>query len=138
MTKTRIDKVKELLAVCRECDLDGLELLEKYTPRELSHIYNGIGPESFPDWLREAVDALHPSLEAVALIHDVEWSQPDKTKERFDGSNERFKENGYKVAKHNYGWWNPMRYIVMNQARRFGNYCSLFGESAFRAGKETP
>ena len=35
------------------------------------------------------------------------------------------------VAKANYSWWNPLRYIVMNQARRFGNLCQLFGWSAW-------
>ena len=41
------------------------------------------------------------------------------------------KANGYKVAEAEFGWYNPRRYIVMNQARRFGNICQLFGWKAW-------
>lgn len=67
----------------------------------------------------------------VALIHDVEWHESDKSKERFAESNARFKANGYKVAESEFGWYNPRRYVVMNQARRFGNICQLFGWGAW-------
>ena len=79
----------------------------------------------------DAISALHPSLAAVAFIHDIEWHESDQSKEKFAASNERFKRNGYAAAKAEYGWWNPLRYIVMNQARRFGNVCQLFGWSAW-------
>lgn len=42
-------------------------------------------------------------------------------------TNDRFKRNGYKTAKAEFGWYNPRRYIVMNQARRFGNICQIAG-----------
>ena len=54
----------------------------------------------------------------------------------FAGSNERFKSNGRRAAKAAFGWWNPRRYIVMNQARRFGNCCQLFGWKAWLAPSE--
>ena len=38
-------------------------------------------------------------LAVVALIHDVEWHESDLSREKFTESNERFKQNGYKVAK---------------------------------------
>ena len=71
-----IEKIKELKAVCAECGLDDDGLLAKYTDEELAATHNGIGPEAFPAWLRSVIDALHPSLEAVALIHDVERDEP--------------------------------------------------------------
>ena len=43
--------------------------------RELFSIYNGIGPDSFPEWLRGLVSALHPSLAVAAFIHDIEVRQ---------------------------------------------------------------
>ena len=48
-------------------------------------------------------------------------------------SNKRFKRNGYKVASAEYAWYNPRRYVVMNQARRFGNICQCFGWAAWMA-----
>ncbi len=61
------------------------------------------------------------------VIDDIEWHESDKSKEKFAESNDRFKKNGYKAAKAQFGWYNPRRYIVMNQARRFGNYCQYLG-----------
>ena len=67
----------------------------------------------------------------MAFIHDIEWHESDGSKEKFTESNNRFKTNGCTVAKANYSWWNPLRYIVMNHARRFGNICQLFGWAAW-------
>ena len=116
----RLKEIKELKALAEELQLENREIIRKYKITELAGIYNGIGPDSFPEWLRGLVSALHPSLAVVAFIHDIEWHESDGSKEKFTESNNRFKTNGYTVAKANYSWWNPLRYIVMNHARRFG------------------
>ena len=120
----RLKEIKELKALAEELQLENREIIRKYKITELASIYNGIGPDSFPEWLRGLVSTLHPSLAVVAFIHDIEWHESDGSKEKFTESNNRFKTNGYMVAKANYSWWNPLRYIVMNHARRFGNICS--------------
>ena len=125
--------VKRLRALCEEYELEGREILEKFTNAELQSVYNGIGPESFPEWLRGFVNVLHPTLEPVAFIHDAEWALSDGTEESFSASNARFKRNGYKAAKAEFGWWRPRRYVVMNHARRFGNICQAFGWNAWMA-----
>ena len=127
----RLKELKLLKEKAEELQLGNFEILRKYTLTELSAIYNGIGPDSFPEWLRKCISVLHPSLAVVALIHDVEWHESDKSKEKFAESNARFKQNGYKVAKAEFGWYNPRRYVVMNQARRFGNICQIFGWNAW-------
>lgn len=127
----RLKEVKELKALAEELQLENREIIRKYKITELASIYNGIGPDSFPEWLRGLVSALHPSLAVVAFIHGIEWHESDGSKEKFTESNNRFKTNGYMVAKANYSWWNPLRYIVMNHARRFGNICQLFGWAAW-------
>ena len=125
--------VKRLKELCEKYQLEGREILDTFTNAELQSVFNGIGPEAFPDWLRAVLDFIHPSLEPVAFIHDAEWERSDGTEESFKASNERFKRNGYKVAKAEFGWWRPRRYIVMNHARRFGNICQAFGWGAWRA-----
>ncbi len=127
----RLKEIKELKRQAEEFQLENREILGKYTMTELCSIYNGIGPDAFPEWLRNTISALHPSLAVVAFVHDVEWHESDDSKEKFAESNDRFKRNGYAVAKAEYGWYNPLRYVVMNQARRFGNVCQLFGWSAW-------
>ena len=126
-----LQEIKSLCALAEECGLENREILGKYKNTELASIFNGIGPDAFPDWLRNTITALHPSLAVVAFIHDVEWHESDQSEEKFTESNERFKTNGYAVAKHKFGWYDPRRYIVMNQARRFGNICQTFGWSAW-------
>ena len=127
----RLKEIRELKRTAEEFQLENREIIGKYTMAELCSIYNGIGPGSFPDWLRNVISMLHPSLAVVAFVHDVEWHESDGSREKFTESNGRFKRNGYLVAKAKYGWYNPLRYIVMNQARRFGNTCELFGWEAW-------
>ena len=98
----RLKEIKELKALAEELQLENREIIRKYKITELASIYNGIGPDSFPEWLRGLVSALHPSLAVVAFIHDIEWHESDGSKEKFTESNNRFKTNGYTVAKANY------------------------------------
>ena len=128
-----LKEVKRLKALCNEYELEGREIFDTFTNTELASVFNGIGPESFPDWLRAVLDYIHPSLAPVAFIHDAEWSRSDGTKESFTASNERFKRNGYKVAKAEFSWWRPRRYLVMNDARRFGNICQTLGWNGWLA-----
>ena len=127
----RLKEIKKLRAKAESLKLENAEILRKYNMQQLCAIYNGIGPDAFPDWLRDAISALHPSLAVVALIHDVEWHESDLSKETFAESNARFKRNGYTAAKAEYAWYDPRRYIVMNQARRFGNICQALGWAAW-------
>lgn len=125
--------VKRLKYLCEKYELEGREILDRFTNAQLQRVYNGIGPESFPSWVRGLINFLHPTLEPAAFIHDAEWALSDGTGASFTASNARFKRNGYKAAKAEFGWWRPRRYLVMNDARRYGNYCQLFGWSAWRA-----
>lgn len=124
---SNVKEVRKLLALTEEYKLEGREILNKYKPKQLANIYNGIGPDSFPEWLREVITDLHPSLAVVAFIHDVEWYESDGSQEKFAESNERFRRNGFKVAKVEYAWWNLMRYFVMFDARKFAWACQTFG-----------
>ena len=128
-----VDEVKRLKELCDEYGLEGREILSKYTDEELAAIFNGIGPDAFPQWLRSALDALHPSLAPVAFIHDVEWHESDGTEASFAESNARFRRNGCKVASAAFGWWRPRRYLVMWDAVKFARICQRFGWSAWLA-----
>ena len=128
-----IDEIRRLRKACEDMELENRELLAKYTDEQLSDMFNGIGPQGFPGWLRKALDALHPSLKPVAMIHDVEWSESDGRRETFDESNERFRRNGITVARESFGWWRPRRYKVMWDAVKFARICQTFGFGAFYA-----
>lgn len=128
-----LKEVKRLKELCEKYELEGRGVLDGFPNTKLASMYNGIGPEKFPGWLRAVLDFIHPSLAPVAFIHDVEWTLSDGTKESFTASNRRFKRNGSKVAKAEFAWYNPRRYAVINSARRFGNICQTFGWAAWMA-----
>lgn len=128
--------LKALKATANAAALEGVDRLNAVPLHKLQSIANGIGPEAFPEWLRSTIDALHPSLKPVALIHDLDWHENDGKDSTFKASNERFKTNGYKMAAYRYGWYDPRRYIVRRQTRRFYRMLSLFGGAAFKAAKK--
>lgn len=121
-----LDTLKELIFKARNLQLEHVEILDKYSITQVSKIYNGIGPDRFPDWLREIVTASADLFEPAALIHDVEYHEGG-TREQFTAANDRFKQNCYTLVKDRYGWYDPRRYLWLNKARRWGNYCQLFG-----------
>ena len=133
-----IDTIMELYYRALELHLENIEILERYSFEDLAKIYNGIGPDSFPEWLRKVISSLHPSLAPAALIHDVEWHESDRTRDSFTESNARFKRNGKSIAKQSFFILNPRRWIVWNQSRRFGNYCELFGWTVWSSPCECP
>ena len=126
-----LKEVKRLKELCEKYELEGRGVLKGYRNVQLASMYNGIGPEKFPAWLRAVLDALHPSLAPVAFIHDIEWSLSDGTRQSFAASNKRFKRNGVKIAKASFGWWRPRRYIVMWHAWKFARICQRFGWAAW-------
>ena len=113
-----LKEVKRVTELCEKYELEGRDVIKGYTNTQLGSMYNGIGPEKFPGWLRAVLDALHPSLAPVAFIHDIEWSLSDGTKASFTESNRRFKRNGYKVM------WD---------AAKFARVCLRFGWAAWMA-----
>ncbi len=121
-----LDTLKELIFKARNLQLEHVEILDKYSITQVSEIYNGIGPDRFPAIIRKALNKLHPTLQVVALIHDLEYHEGG-TREQFTESNDRFYRNGKTAAFAAYSWYDPRRYLVWNKARQFRNLCQLFG-----------
>lgn len=129
-----LEEVINLIVEAEALKLLGREVLRRFDEAKLRTIFNGIGPESFPQFLRGFLDFLHPSLAVVAFIHDVEWYLSDGTYASFTESNKRFRRNGFIVARKKYAWYRPRRYIVMWHAWKFARICQRFGWSAWMAG----
>ena len=128
--------ISDLRAIALAAELEGREILARYTDTELRLIYNRLGPDSFPAWLRNAISDLNRWAEPGALIHDADWKESDGTREGFDASNARLRRNLITLAKYLSGWADPRRYVCILRARRFAAYCQAFGYSAWRRDAE--
>jgi hypothetical protein len=93
---------------------------------------NGIGPDWFPEWLRRAIGALHPSLVPVAVNHDLNWAFADGSADAFHATNNAFRANGFKMARSRYGAFDPRRYWVMHKAAKFHRLLDEFGGLAYK------
>lgn len=122
-----LEEISSLRQKCIELKLEGREKLNKYTNEELQVICNGIGPAAFPYGVRSITTSLHPTLEPVAMIHDVDFEESDGLKSTFTAINDRYYTNGCIAAKAAYGWYNPVRYIVIAQSLRHAQLCQLCG-----------
>ena len=135
MKKCERETTAELIQKARELKLEGVEILDKFSPAEIGRIYNGIGPDRFPDWLRELVTESAGIFEPAAVIHDVEYENGGTWRD-FTEANGRFRRNCYRLVKAEYPWWSPLRYAWLNKARRWANYCQLFGWEGFHKKEE--
>ena len=127
--------IQELISKAYSLDLEGVHILDKYSVEEIGKIYNGIGPDRFPDWLRKIVTDSAGIFEPAAVIHDVEYHEGG-TREQFTESNDRFYRNGKTAAFAAYSWYDPRRYLVWNKARQFRNLCQLFGWDGWKKTEE--
>lgn len=134
--ESKAKHVRMLRELCEKYELDGRVVLDYYSDWDLAGIYNGLGSDGMPAWLREAATFLSPDLEPTALVHDVDYHRADGTREGFDAANKRFKVNGRRTAKKLFAWYDPRRYALMNRARRYGNYCQMFGWKAWKSPSE--
>lgn len=116
-----------------EANLEGKNFLTELPSSKIDSICNGIGPEWFPSPIRKLIDALHPSLIVVSMIHDIMYYFGDGTDADFRKANLIFKHNGYKMADFNYPWYSPSRYKVRFDAWKFGVICDKSGKIAYNS-----
>ncbi|MBQ9338388.1 MAG: hypothetical protein IJS14_13950 [Lentisphaeria bacterium] len=123
-------EIKKLIEKAIEGELEGTWFFQWYSPEELSVIYNGIGPDRFPEWLRALLTSCAKLFEPAALIHDLEYFLGG-TQADFTAANTRFHDNCKRLILREYPWWSPMRYILLSKARRWAGYCQQFGDKNY-------
>ncbi|MBO4512398.1 MAG: hypothetical protein J5746_06500 [Victivallales bacterium] len=121
----------ELREKAKRLNLKGMDLLECCSDSHLAAICNGIGPAWFPEILRDFITKLSPTLHWAADLHDLMYYFGDGTKEDFSRANQALAENGAILAKEAYAWYDPLRYLVMLEARRFAKLCERYGYTAY-------
>lgn len=102
----------------------------------LQRCYNGIGPDRWSSCFRRLTTYLLDFFEADALIHDYEYSLPEKNYWRFTLANIRFIGNAAMLAFVRYGdSGKAIRITLLGSL--LGLLCQLFGYGGYKEGSIT-
>lgn len=88
--------------------------------QRLQRICNGCGPESMPEWAREALTWVFRNYAAAHCIHDCDFELSDGTDVMFEEANISFEKNLLRIWEDRYGWtrWvNPVALWDRNKIR---------------------
>lgn len=69
-------------------------------PAQLVKICNGVGPASWPEFMRNKITMAYKCAQAAAAIHDFRYSQSDGTPEAQRAADREFLENGLAEIKY--------------------------------------
>ena len=97
----------------------------------LPDYYNGTGAEWMPEASRQTLDGICAPFAPAVLVHDVETSLSDGTRETFDSVNRHFLTNCQTCAKDAHPWWHWKRYALLIQARIMYDAVDEFGWKAW-------
>ena len=93
---------------------------------------NGVGPDRWPACLRRMLTWLLRPLEASSVIHDWEYSLPEKTFRSFTAANTRLAANVMLEAVYD------CRPACMAAGILAALLCQIFGWRAYRTGRARP
>ncbi len=128
-----VEQLESRIALARAAKLSGAELLEDI-PRAM-RVCNGIGAYWMPESVRDAISGLNPTLVLAADIHDIRYYLGGTEADREFADNEML-SNGLALADYHYRWYDPRRYWVRKQMRKFYLILRAFGRAAFRTNRE--
>lgn len=118
------------LRIISQLGLKGGEIVKQFTIAEIESIYNGIGPDRFPEVIRVILTGANNLLQPAALIHDLRFHRGG-TRADFAAANREFRDNCYTLVKFAYEWYDPRRYKWLFRAWRYYHYCEDFGWEGF-------
>ena len=79
------EEIARLREQCLAYDLEGAEILEKYTNLALAlDVYNGAGPDSWVPAAREILTNAMSLFAPVVLIHDAQFTESTGSREGFE------------------------------------------------------
>jgi hypothetical protein len=89
--------VKQMIETAEKNKLRGRDIFQRYSPKQIARLANGIGPSWEPEWFAKTLNWLMPWGKVPAVIHDLEWAEGTGNAREFHRSNERFLANNKKL-----------------------------------------
>lgn len=127
-----LEEIRKARDMATQLGLLGSGIFCLITEEEVQTICNGIGAAWMPEIARSLCDRRFDVMRIPAMIHDVQYEYGTGCTDDFKRANYNLYANGCIMAKHLYGWYNPLRYVVMNDARRLASICDVFGMKAYK------
>lgn len=129
------DQVRELLELIRAQGLLRPPDFDRASLDTLTRVYNGIGPEAWPERYREWVSRALIRYAPEALIHDFEYVFQPKTYLAFTAANLRFACNSIVKAWHDHRVAGKLFWADAGCGVACALLCQLGGWQAFKIGK---
>ncbi len=100
-----IPEIARIRRLAYDYGLRGSNKLLKYSDEALQAIYNGVGPDRWPDNVRKLLTGLAALYEAAVMVHDTEFKESDGTVSSFLDTVEHFKANVKIIQQTEYPFW---------------------------------
>ena len=124
--KYRRAEAANLCMVAQEYELNGADYMKNLDL--VMRDCNGIGADWMPYTMTQLCTKLNPVMEVPAAIHDRMYAEGVSR----NAADLDFLTNTIIVIRKTYGWWNPLRYIMVRRAVRYYTYLQLFGDKAWK------
>ena len=112
---------------CYSYGLSGVEVFESLSDEEKKNTWNGIGPDSFPKWLREWLSKSNYLVLPACYIHDLDFTIGGN-KKYFYIANKRLCNNSIKILKIHKKYLNFFEYhFAIFRAYVAWKLCDWFG-----------
>lgn len=129
------ERVAELLTLIRNQELLRPPGFDRAPPDVLVRVYNGIGPEAWPERYREWVTSILTRYEPEALIHDWEFVFQPKTYIAFTLANLHWAVNSIIKAWHTHRRVGKLFWVDAGCGVACAFCCQLGGWQAYKTGK---
>lgn len=124
--ENKLPDALELRESAKKLGLKHVDVLYKYCDEVLIAQYNGVGPNRWPEEVRDILSyLLKDDLESVE-IHDMDYYQGGDEK-AFHEANRVLGENTRTVAKKKYHWWNPRRWFLKEISYKLTEWTDKYG-----------
>ncbi len=104
-----------------ELDLHRIPEFDTLSGAQFAAIYNGCGPDSWPENLRDVMTWVLRNFKPVIAVHDVEYAFSDGTRKSWDLTQAHWRMNLSYVVAHRYPlrkfWLLPLRVAAWAKAR---------------------
>ncbi len=100
-----IMEIAALRQLVYDYQLRGANKLLKYNDEGLLSIYNGVGPDRWPEEVRSKLTQVASLFAPAVCVHDVEFFESDGLDDTFKDTVDHFKANVKIILKREYPLW---------------------------------